>query len=208
MISTTVLAAFTVVGASACSQAESRDAPAGEAAVSTPPRPTIPSGTSMVFTVDETISTEDNEQGDRFTATLRGDVSDVEGTPLISEGASSRWLVTQSTSEDGEALLAVQLESVRTDVGWVPVTATVTAADVRTDEADTRTESAAKVGVGAAAGALVGQILGGNTGSALQGAGVGAAAGAVVALSTRGGSATLPAGSSITVELTEPLIVS
>lgn len=42
-------------------------------------------------------------------------------------------------------------------------------------------ETAAKIGVGAAAGALVGQILGKDTESTLKGAGVGAAVGTAVA---------------------------
>ena len=82
----------------------------------------------------------------------------------------------------------------------------MTQADLDADNPDSTGETAAKIGVGAAAGALVGQILGQDTESTLAGAGVGAAVGTAVALATRGGSAKLPAGSVLTVRLDEPVI--
>lgn len=208
------------VGLAGCTSAESREAPededpaAGEPAAEFPAAEpaeeapsAVPQGTSMTFTVDETISTETHTIGDRFTASLGAPVTDVSGEPLLPQGTLSRWAVTESTTEDGQAVLAVELESIQVDGEWEPVVATVTRADVESDDPDSGGETAAKIGVGAAAGALIGQILGENTESTLRGAGVGAAVGAAVALSTRGGSATLPAGSTVTVVLEERLPV-
>jgi hypothetical protein len=197
-----------------CSQAESRGAPEddGAAAVklerTAPVRRTVPEGTSMSFRIDDSISTDRHRAGHRFTATLTSSVVDVEGTEVIAEGTPSEWIVTESTTADGRALLAIALESVRVAGTWMHVGATAVEASIDADDPDSRGESVAKVGVGTAAGALIGQILGGDTESTLVGAGAGAVVGAAVALSTGRASATIPAGSTVVVQLDEPLIIS
>ncbi len=214
------------LGSAACDDAESREAPADDleaaaeaatpdaapsaetrdaAPADEPAAPLmVPAGTSMTFNVDQEVSTSSYAVGDRFVATLTAPVSSAGGDVLLEAGTPSQWVVTQSTTEDGQALLAFALESIDVDGEWVPVTATVAEADLDTDDPDSGGETAAKIGVGAAAGALIGQILGEDTESTLTGAGVGAAVGTAVALATRGGSATLPAGSALTIRLDEP----
>lgn len=217
------LAAFSL---GSCADAESRDAPdtqppeaetsetaapeerSGSAVEPMPMQRTVPAQTTMTFVVDESISTETHEPGDRFTATLRSNVDDVEGVQVLDEGTPSQWVVAETSTEGDQSLLAVRLESILVEGEWTPLIATVTRADVQTESGDTGSETAAKIGVGTAAGALIGQILGRDTRSTLTGAGVGAAVGAVVALSTRGESVTLPAGSTVEVRLDEPLVVS
>ncbi|MBT8487280.1 MAG: glycine zipper family protein [Gemmatimonadetes bacterium] len=231
-------AALVAFAPAACSDAQSREAPEGEdmpvaeAMEEAPPaeeapaaeaideapvadsmvepavRVLAPQGATMSFFVDQEISTDSYAIGDRFVATLDTPVRDAEGNVVFAAGTESQWIVTQSVVEDGQALLAMELESVDWNGDWIPVTATVTDAMLDTDNPDSGTETAAKIGVGAAAGALVGQILGKDTESTLKGAGVGAAVGTAVALATKGGSAKLPAGSILTVELVEPLTVS
>lgn len=206
------------LGVAGCTSAESREAPEGEAPEAAAERPSaqpaedapraVPQGTSMTFMIDETVSTGTHTIGDSFTATLGAPVTDVSGEALLPEGTISQWTVTEATTENGQSVLAVELESIQVDGEWMPVVATVTRADVESDDPDSGSETAAKIGVGAAAGALVGQVLGRDTESTLEGAGVGAAVGAVVALTTRDGSATLPAGSTVTVLLEERLLVS
>lgn len=231
------LAALVAFAPAACSDAESREAPEGEDApvaevsdpapvdetpvadvvdetpvVDTMVEPAVrvlaPQGATMSFFVDQEISTDSYAIGDRFIATLDTPVRDADGNVVFAAGTASQWVVTQSTVEDGQALLAMELESVDWEGNWIPATATVTDAKLDTDNPDSGTETAAKIGVGTAAGALVGQILGKDTESTLKGAGVGAAVGTAVALATKGGSAKLPAGSILTVELVEPLTVS
>ncbi len=168
---------------------------------------TVPEGTSMTFAVDQQVSTETHAVGDRFIATLANPVSSADGRTALDAGTPSRWVVTESTTEGGQALLAFELESVEVNGEWTAVPATVTQTDIETDDPDTGGETAAKIGVGTAAGAIIGQILGSDTESTLKGAGVGAAVGTAVALATRGGSATVPAGSALTVELRDDLSV-
>jgi hypothetical protein len=162
----------------------------------------------MTFVVDQTISTNENQAGDRFTASLQTGVTSASGGEAIAAGTPAQWRVTQSSAEGGEAVLAVQLDAIRIDGEWVPVSGTVTSADVAVDEKDSDNLTATKIGIGVAAGAILGKIVGDDGASALAGAGLGAAVGTAVALSTRGGSAVLPRGSVITVQLDSPLVVS
>lgn len=199
-------AVWSLCVASGCSTADSREAANGESREVE--ANVVPTGTSLVFSVDEQVSTDTHDRGDVFSATLRYGVSDGEGGELVPPGAQSRWVVSEASTADGEALLAIQLTSIQVNGEWTPVVGEVTQAEVQADHPDTDTETGAKIAVGTAAGAVIGQILGSDTRSTLTGAGVGAAVGTAVALSTRGGKAVLPQGSVITVRLSEPLVVS
>lgn len=173
-------------------------------------RRTVPEGRTLVFRVEETVSTGSHDVGDEFTATLAEPVLAADGSEAIPVGTTSRWVVTESESESADsdrALLAVALRSVRLDGAPVPIEATVTGTEIQTEPGDSGTESVAKVAVGTAAGAIIGQILGRDTESTLKGAGVGAVVGTVVALTTDDGEARLTPGSTITVRLDESLQV-
>jgi hypothetical protein len=157
---------------------------------------TIPPGTSMVFSVDERISTATHARGDVFSATLRHHVTDVGGGEAIPEGVPSQWIVAEASTKDGETVLAIRLESIRVNGTWTPVRGDVTEAHLRVAP-DSSEPAQAEVAVGVAADALLDE----------SGAATLAEAGTLVTLTMRGGSATLPAGSAITVQLTEPLEV-
>jgi hypothetical protein len=68
-------------------------------------------------------------------------------------------------------------------------------------------ESAAKIGGAAVGGAILGAILGGAKGAVTGGA-VGAGAGTAAVMASGRNPATLPAGSTVTVRLTEPVTVT
>jgi len=163
----------------------------------------------MTFTVQEKVSTENRKAGDEFTSTLADDVTTADGKVAVPAGAPGRWVVTAATDDngDGQAVLAVRLKDVKVDGAWQPVDATVVSSDVQRDAKDSDAKTAAKIGIGTAAGALVGQILGHSGEATAKGAGVGALMGTAIALSTRGGSAKIPAGSHIAVKLNNPLTV-
>jgi hypothetical protein len=156
---------------------------------------TIPPGTSLVFSVDERVSTATHARGDVFSATLRHHVTDVAGGEAIPEGVPSQWIVAEASTENGETVLAVRLESIRVNGTWTPLRGDVTAAHLRVAP-DSSEPSNAEVSVGAPDA-----LLNGSAPATM------AEAGTLVTLTTRGGSATLPAGSAITVQLTEPLEV-
>jgi len=192
-----------------CTAAESRDAPTEErAAERTPTPPTVPTGTSMTFRVDETVSTHQSHRGDRFTGTLVGDVTGLQGDIVLPQGTKARWVVNQAISDGGlggGSFLAVRLEAIRIDGAWVLAEGTVAATGLRLrlDGTDAEVGTAARIGVGTAAGAMVGQLLGNDA----PGAPTGSALATVVALSTSRGAATIPAGSRIEVRLSRSLVL-
>jgi hypothetical protein len=211
---TTIGAALLAFGVAACTSGESSDAPGGErmdaAAPETEAVVSVPAGTVLAFRVQDTVTTESHDTGDVFTATLYTDVTTASGDVLVPAGTRSRWMVTEASSDagpDGQAVLAFRLEAVELGGEWTPIQATVTDTEILTSARDSNTETVAKVAIGAAAGAILGQIIGKDTESTLKGAGVGAAVGTAVALTTRGSKATLPAGSTITVRLDEPVTI-
>lgn len=167
---------------------------------------TIPPGTTLVFSVDQIVSTATHARGDVFSATLRHKVTDVEGSEAIPEGVPSQWIVTEASTEDGATVLAIRLESIRVNGSWTPVVGDVTEAHLRTS-ADSARTTGAEVALGPEANAVLEEILGEES-VAAGAAGAGAlTTGTMVTLTTRGRSAILPAGSAITVQLTEPLEV-
>jgi predicted extracellular nuclease len=174
---------------------------------STPAAPVraIPAGTRLTFEVREDVSTSSHTAGDGFALVLRDEVRGTGGA-MIPAGATARGVVSEARTSQGpedEALLAVRLASVQVNGSSIALPGTVESADTRASTRDSGARTGATIATGAAAGALIGQILGRDTRSTVTGAAVGTVAGTVVALTTRGGHASLPAGSTIVVRLDE-----
>lgn len=204
-----------------CADAESGEDSGSETVDNTPdseqveatppqPRPMLPTGATLVFEVTRTISTESASAGDEIPLRLVETVSGSEGGELAA-GTSGLAVVTEShesESAEEQAVLAIQVSSVRIQGESRPIRGTIESTETETDARDSGQRSVATVATGAAAGAILGQILGGDTRSTAAGAAVGAAAGLGVALTTRDGHAVLPEGARITVRLDEPLPLS
>lgn len=179
------------------------------------PRPrqvlmTVPSGTAFAVRLNETISTETNQPGDAFTATLDDPIVSTDGTVLIPAGATVRGRVTAAEKSDriGEtAVIKLAFESVSFGGRSYPVQASVVEANPERRTRTTTKESAAKIAAGAAAGAILGQVLGKNTEGTLKGAAAGAAAGTAIAMGTADVDAVLPAGSQMVIRLDAPVEV-
>ncbi|MEZ4421914.1 MAG: hypothetical protein R3E98_00775 [Gemmatimonadota bacterium] len=168
----------------------------------------LPAGTTLRFRLAERISTQTHEGGESFQATLIEDVRGADGQVVLPAGTSAWGTVSRADADggpDGEAVLAVAIESVEVDGEPHAIHGRATEVDLETEARDSGAETAGKVAVGTAAGALLGQILGRDTEATLKGAGVGTVVGAVVALGTRDGHATMPEGSTVTVQLDAPL---
>lgn len=175
-----------------------------------PPLPEIAAGDEMVFAIEADLTTEDALPGDIFYATLVDDVVASDGMVLLPRGVRARGRVLESlASRDSEELpvLEITLEELIGAVADTPIEATVVDAEYIEEARDSDGESVVKVLTGAAAGAILGKILGGDDEDALKGGIAGAAAGAAIAYGTRGGHAKLPAGALITIRLDRPLVV-
>jgi hypothetical protein len=168
----------------------------------------LPVGTEIHAALDDSIDSRHDTTGQMVTAHVMENVTGSDGRTLIAAGAPVRLTVTRITPAkskgsqgaldlraDGIALNG-QLESVKADVRPVPRELRgrgVTGSD------------AAKVGVGAAGGAVLGRVLGGNTRGAVIGGVVGAAGGAVVASQTTTRDVVVKAKTPVVLVLTEPL---
>jgi hypothetical protein len=131
---------------------------------------TIPAGTHLTVRLGSEISSGTAKAGDRFDATLARSLV-VNGKTLARAGAPVRGRVTAAKSSGrlhapGE--LALRLTSVQVNGRMVPIT---THSYFAKGKGHTKS-NATKIGGGAAAGALIGGLVGGG-----KGAGIGALAG-------------------------------
>ncbi len=172
----------------------------------TPRKVTIPAGTLLSVRLAETLSSEKNQPGDTFPATLDQPLI-VESLVLAERGArlEGRVLeVERAGRVRGLASMKIHLTCLHTSDGQVVEIHTepfgVTAETSKADDAK-------KIGVGAAIGAAIGAIAGGGKGAAI-GAGVGGAAGTGTVMATRGKPAVLANETRLSFRLREPVTLT
>ena len=171
---------------------------------------TLAAGRTLALNAEAEVTTESSLVGDEVTATISEDILGSSGEVLLPIGTRLKGKVVESresTSADEPAVLRVEFQSVIVNGVERPIKATVTEMDVDAQARDSNTRTAAKVGVGAAAGAIVGRILGGDRKDAVKGAVVGGAAGTAAAIATKSGHATLKPGARIVLRLDEALLI-
>lgn len=181
-------------------------APAPAPPVRQPRTMTIPSGTVLSIRLGEKLSTDVNTPGDAFRGSLEA--------PLILNGAviadrGSRVLGKVVNAEKagkvkGVSDLQLALTEINTTDGQ--------RVDIQTATLDKqgptgRAKDAAKVGGGAALGAIIGAIAGGGKGAAI-GSGVGGAAGAGDVLLTRGKAVVIPTETKLSFQLSAAVTIT
>lgn len=174
------------------------------------PRNIVPVGTRFRARLTETVSTRTHAEGDTVRARITGPLLGADGAELIPEGSEliGRVATAQaSTDSDEESVLVLAFDAIVLDGDALPLRATVLEAQVAGDTGASGARSVGTVATGAAAGAILGQILGGDTRSTVAGAAVGAVAGAGVALSTREGHAEVPEETEFELQIDEPFVV-
>jgi hypothetical protein len=156
---------------------------------------TIPAGSAITVRVGSEISSGTAKAGDRFEATLAHNLV-VNGKALARAGAPARGKVTSAKSSGrlhapGE--LALRLTSVQVNGKMVPIS---TRSRLAKGKSHTKS-NATKIGGGAAAGALIGGLVGGGKGAGI-GALAGGGAGTGVAAATGKEEAVIPAEAALT----------
>ena len=169
---------------------------------------TLPIGTEIHAALDDSITSRRDTVGSQVGGHVMENVVGPDGRTLIAAGTPVRFTVTQirpSRSKSSQGQLALraegisfsdQLQSVKAEVK--PVSRELRGRGVTGSEA-------AKVGGGAAAGAVIGGVVG-NTKGAVIGGVAGAAAGAVVASQTATRDVVVKAKTPVVLVLTAPLV--
>jgi hypothetical protein len=204
----TALIVGLAVAAGACRPAvvETGPAPAPAAQPAPLDASAIPMGTLLETRLNHTLGTEQSAVGDRFTVTTTHALVARTGELVVPEGAVLTGVVTAlqpSRTAGDPALIRVDFESIQVQGRTLPVAAEV----VDTDARLRHTTDPARAGVtGAVAGAVLGAVLRGATLENIAvGAAVGAAAGTVISLGLGDVAAEIPAGSSMTVRVNQPV---
>ena len=190
---------------------ESAPAPAAAPAPAPPPPPpapkkvTIPSGTTLAIRLVDAIDSEKSQPGQTFRATLDSPLSS-EGDVAIPAGYDVQGHIVDVKSAGkfaGKSEVVLQLD--RINVGSKSYS-------LQTDQyrragSSRGTNTAEKVGAGAAIGAIIGGLAGGG-----KGAGIGAAAGGGlgggVQAATKGQQIKLPTETVLNFTLQSPLTVT
>jgi hypothetical protein len=179
-----------------------------------PPAPTsytLRAGTEVSLSADDSISTRTAKVGDAFTATVSENVRDASGHVVIPAGSAVSGKIVHADPApnpraSGQLDLAVTSVTVRGRS--YTVEGTVESKDTVMQGRGVTKADAAKVGGGAAIGAVAGRLLGGNKKGTIIGGLAGAAAGAGAASRSRDVDVVLPKGAAIRVRLASALTVS
>lgn len=165
----------------------------------------VPSGTEMVVELDETLSANDNERGDQFTATVTSDISRG-GEVVVPAGSKVTGVVTGVDDSDrigDQAALRVAFQSIEINGRTHAFAADVTDTDVSVSDRASIDDTTEKAAVAAAAGAAIGAIIGGSLRDALLGGVLGAGAGTIISLGMGDVEAALPSGTELTLRTTQ-----
>jgi hypothetical protein len=194
-------------------QAAEKDANAGaetgNGAAPAPRAPssyTLPAGTVMLGTLQNTIDTGKNDEGDpvrlRLTSSER-----VGGVVVVPAGSTVRGTCTYV---DGAGRVA---GGAKLTIRWTDLVLTdgrsynISSVPLRLEGKGDAKESAIEIGGGAVLGGVLGGIIGGKDDIG-KGAAAGAVVGTGVAVATKGDQIVLPVGQKIQVTLDEPVRVT
>ena len=175
-----------------------------------PPPPakqvTVTAGTLLPVRLVETVSSDRNHPGDTFTATLDAPLV-IDGFVIAEKGSRAEGRIVESQQAGrvkGLASVALELTRFTTSDGQHVEISTDSFTKMGPESKGT---DAAKIGGGAALGAIIGAIAGGGKGAAI-GAGAGGAAGTGAVLTTRGKAAVLPSETKISFRLNNSVTIT
>lgn len=167
-------------------------------------RKRIGRGTALVGKTGAEICSLANRPGDRIVASLGAEVVSEDGARL---SAGTPILVEMAPADAGRDFVFT-VKAVQVNGVLIPVEGTVQVDGATTERRISKGGDKGKVVGGAIAGAILGRVLGGGTKGAVIGAAGGAAAGTVAASRNSVTEKCLPAGATLTVTLTAPIVLT
>ena len=165
----------------------------------------IPAGTTLTVRLGETLSSKTSEPGQSFSATLASPV-EIGGQTVIPGGATATGTVVVAHPAGrfkGASLLQIKLDAITVEGRRH----SVRTSSVSRAEKGKGKRTAAMIGGGAGAGALIGALAGGGKGAAI-GALAGGGAGTAGSAFTGNRDVTLPAESAVSFRLEAPLEIA
>jgi hypothetical protein len=182
-------------------------APAPPARTQEPPQPvqvtlTVEPGRDIHARINETISSKTSNVGDGFTGELTSALSTNDGEVVFPKGTAVSGQVVASKGQGrfkGEGVLAIELK----EIGGHPVVAT----EYVVSQKGKGKRSAALIGGGAGAGALIGGLAGGGKGALIGGL-IGGGAGTAGAAYTGNKALIISSESIVVFELSKPVSVT
>lgn len=171
---------------------------------------TIAAGSSLMLGSADKVCTNTNKVGDRFVATLNSAVTGSNGAVIPAGAAVTIELTQLKRSENANDQIQMGFQVVNISFGGktYSLDGDVQTAEITRVRASSTSNDAKKVLGGAAAGAVIGQILGKKSKSTIIGAAAGAAAGGAAAAATANYEGCVNAGASIVVRLNTPVTVA
>ncbi|HMK22064.1 MAG TPA: BON domain-containing protein [Terriglobales bacterium] len=169
-----------------------------------PPKATIPPGTNLAVRLIDSIDSEKSQPGETFRATLNSPLA-TEGDIAIPAGYDVEGHIVDVKSAGkfaGKSLLILQLD--RINVGGKSYS--IQTDQYKREGSSRGTNTAEKVGAGAAIGAIIGGIAGGGKGAAI-GAAAGGGVGGGVQAATKGQQIKLPSETVLNFTLQNPVTV-
>lgn len=161
-----------------------------------------------MVSLDDSIDSRRDSVGQRLSAHVMEEVRSPAGEALIKAGAPVRLTITKlepAKNRSSAGKLTFRVDGIEVGGRLQKISADVRPVPHELRGRGVTAEDAAKVGVGAAGGAVLGRVIGGNTKGAVIGGVVGAAGGAVVAHQTASRDLVVKAKTPLVFVLTEPL---
>lgn len=173
--------------------------------------PTLSAGTIINATAIDTLTSRYHKPGHVFVARTSEDLKDSRGRIVVSAGAEISFTVKDiAPSEnkgDTAGVLVLEPTQLMVDGRAYTVSGNVDYVEKYLKGRGVQVGDVAKVGAGAAIGAIAGRIIGGKKGTVIGGA-VGAAAGTARAIETVDRDVVIPPGGGITMTLTQDVVLN
>jgi hypothetical protein len=169
---------------------------------------TLPIGTEIHAALDDSITSRRDTVGRQLSGHVMENVIGPDGRTLIAAGSPVRFTITRirpSRSKNSQGRLSLRADGIALSGQLRPVKADIQAIPRELRGRGVTASEAAKVGGGAAAGAVIGGAVGKTKGAVIGGV-AGAAAGAVVASQTATRDVVVKAKTPVVLVLTAPLV--
>lgn len=167
----------------------------------------LPVGATFDVRLDQTIGTDINDVGDRFSATVINDLMAADGTVAVPAGSRVRGTITGLDDSDrvgDQAAIRLAFDSIETNGEDHDFSADILEAEVE-ERGERPDVTSPETAVGAGAGVILGTIISGDLLGALVGGALGAGIGSVISLGTGDVEAEIPAGSTMTLRTNQPV---